>query len=182
MKEDFYIRIVSDDVLRTKACEVAQITEEERRLIRAMTAIMHTHQGVGIAANQVGVAKRIIVINPLMEKGKEIALINPVITKKKKKAIEVEGCLSVPGIAAEVRRAYRIEVEALDAHGKKIGFPAHDLCARIIQHEIAHLDGILFIDRVNFIGRMKFKKQLKELLKTQSSRRKAQSENKDKKN
>ncbi len=165
------VRILTDEVLRTKAQEIREVTSEERALAERMVKIMHAHNGVGLAANQIGVLKRMIVVNPYFEKGKEVVLLNPHLVLLKKRCTDTEGCLSVPGIAAEVSRAYRVEVEALNLEGKKVRFTAEDLFARILQHETDHLDGILFIDRLSLAGRFKIRAKLKTLLRGAKPRR-----------
>jgi len=154
------VRIYPDPVLRKKALPVKALTEIERRLIEDMVETMKLSGGVGLAATQVGALKRIIVFNPSCDEWRADALINPVIVKKRGSEKKEEGCLSLPGINGLVRRGTHILVEGLDIRGKHVCFEAKDLLARIFQHEIDHLDGILFIDRINPIKRLIAKRKL----------------------
>jgi len=160
-----------DPVLRKKAEEVKEITPEIRKLIEEMVLIMGKDKGVGLAAPQVGVSRRIIVF----ETGDGVtALINPKIIKKgKKQFVDIEGCLSFPDIWLKVKRSERIEVEAQDILGRKIQMNASMMVSRILQHEIDHLDGILFIDRINFLEKLKIKDKLNKLKKKYASNRKS---------
>lgn len=159
------IRKYPDPVLRKKALPVAAVTEVERILIEDMIETMKLSGGVGLAATQVGVSKRIIVFNPSCDQWRADALINPVIAKKRGSQKKEEGCLSLPGINGLVRRSTNIMVEGLDIKGRPVCFEAKDLPARIFQHEIDHLDGILFIDRINPVKRLMVKRKLKKELK-----------------
>lgn len=149
-------------ILRKKALAVKKISEADKRLIGDMIETMKVSGGVGLAANQVGVPKRIFVFNPSSEEWRADALINPVILKRRGSEKMEEGCLSLPGVTAEVSRCKYVLVEGLDVDGRHVRFEARDLLARIIQHEIDHLDGKLFIDKVNPIRRMMSLRQLKK--------------------
>jgi len=155
------IKKYPDQILRKKSQKVEKIDNETLKLIREMRKIMIEAEGVGIAANQVGIPKRVIVVQT--EKGPE-AFINPEILKKSKKTeIGEEGCLSLPGVRLKIKRAKEVLVKALDIEGKILQIEAKDLQARIFQHEIDHLDGILLIDRISFFERLKIRKKLKEI-------------------
>lgn len=144
-----------DPILRKKCEEVRGVTEEIRSLGFEMIEIMTENEGIGLAAPQVGELKRIIVVQT--EKGSEI-FINPKIIKKSKETIiDEEGCLSFPGLFLKIKRAKEVEIEALNERGEKIQVRAEGLPARIFQHEIDHLDGILFIDRLSFWQKLKLK-------------------------
>ncbi len=149
-------------ILRKKALAVKKISEADKRLIGDMIETMKISGGVGLAANQVGVPKRIFVFNPSSEEWRADALINPVILKRRGSEKMEEGCLSLPGVTAEVSRCKYILVEGLDIDGRHVRFEARELLARIIQHEIDHLDGKLFIDRINPMRRMMSLRQLKK--------------------
>ncbi len=155
------IRKYPDPVLRKKTEPVKEITEADRQLIKDMVETMKAAQGVGLAANQVGVSKRIFVFNPSPEEWKADALINPVILKRRGRERTEEGCLSLPGISKEVHRFSSVLVEGLDIKGKPYKFEADGLLARIIQHEIDHLNCMLFVDRINPLSRMKALRQYK---------------------
>lgn len=143
-------------VLRKKSEEVKEITEEIQNLGREMIQILTENQGIGLAAPQVGELKRIIVVQT---ENQPRVLINPKIIKMSQdKILEEEGCLSFPGLFLKIKRAKIVEIEALDAEGNTIKIKAEGrLTSRILQHEIDHLDGILFIDRLSFWQRLKLK-------------------------
>lgn len=154
------IRKNFDAVLRRRADEVSQVTDATRTLIRDMIDTMHAAQGVGLAAPQVGVSSRILIANDTGEPGNDIALINPRIVSRGGKVAGVEGCLSLPGLWAEVRRSAQVTVEALTPEGKEVRLEGRELLSRIFQHEIDHLDGILFIDRIGYFERRRLLRTL----------------------
>jgi peptide deformylase len=156
------IKIFPDEVLRKKTLPVVKITSEEHRLIQDMIETMYTADGVGLAANQVGLNKRIFVANPTGEKGKELVVINPRIVDKSGKERFLEGCLSLPGISAEVKRFKRLVVKAQAMDGRENLIHAEGPLARIFQHEIDHLDGILFIDHLGIFKRCGLLKKFKK--------------------
>lgn len=140
------VRKKNDPVLRQKAMEVKKITPAVIRLLEDMLETMDAAQGIGLAAPQVGIEKRIIVIK--LGKIDLTELINPIIIMAEGEEVAVEGCLSFPGLYGEVKRAVEVEVEGLDRNGSKIRVRSKGLLARALQHEIDHLDGILFVDKV----------------------------------
>ena len=142
------IRKAGDPVLKQKAESVEKITRKTKELIESMAETMYAADGVGLAAPQVGVSQRIIVID--VGEGL-ISLVNPEIMNGEGLECASEGCLSVPGIYGEVERYARVTVEALDRAGKPVRLAADGLLARALQHEIDHLEGILFIERSNTI-------------------------------
>ena len=142
-------------VLRKKSQKINEISDEIKKLSLKMTEIMIANQGIGLAAPQIGELKRIIVIKT--ENGIQVFINPEIISKSKKIEIMEEGCLSFPGLFLKIKRASEVKVEALNKKGEKICFNAKNLLARIIQHEIDHLDGILFIDRVGFWQKLKLK-------------------------
>jgi peptide deformylase len=140
------IRTFPDPVLREHAEEVAAITETHRRLAQDMLETMREAPGVGLAATQVGVLERIFVWEVDDASG---VVVNPRIVARSDDEVEAEeGCLSLPGLAYDVVRPARVRVEGLDLNGGALSFEADDLLARVFQHEIDHLDGVLFIDRL----------------------------------
>jgi len=143
------IKEYGEPVLREKALPVEEITPEILNLIKDMAETMYADSGVGFAAPQVGVSKRIMVIDG--DEDGLIVLINPMIVKSEGEVVDEEGCLSVPGIYSQVKRSSKVTVKALNENGDPIEITKEGLTARTLQHEIDHLDGILFIDR---IGRM----------------------------
>lgn len=142
------IRTKGDPVLREVALAVQEITPQVKKLLDDMVETMYDAEGVGLAAPQVGIGKRIIVIDVLDENGL-LKLINPVIMKREGKEAAVEGCLSFPGVAGEVERDVKVTVLAMDVDGNPVEICASGLLARAFQHEIDHLDGILFVDRAS---------------------------------
>ena len=138
------IRYNSDEVLRKRSKEIGEIDNKIRELALDMVETMYKFDGVGLAAPQVGILKRLIVIDP--GTGPKV-LINPVITKSSGKQTCEEGCLSFPNMFGNVDRPANVTVEAYDIDGKKIKIKAKELEAVILCHEIDHLDGILFIDK-----------------------------------
>ena len=154
------IKEYGDPVLREKALPVEEVTPEILNLIKDMAETMYTASGVGLAALQVGVPKRIILVDG--EEDGLIVLINPMIVKSEGEIVAEEGCLSVPDIYSQVKRSVKVTVKALNQNGDPIEITKEDLTARALQHEIDHLDGILFIDR---IGRMERKMLLNKLKK-----------------
>lgn len=132
-------------MLRKTSKPVAKVTKDIRALIAKMEETMKAAPGVGLAAPQIGELLRIIVAD--IGEGTHV-LINPKVTKKSGKQTFVEGCLSLPGIEAPVERASKVTVKAMDINGKQVQVEAQDLLATVFQHEIDHLDGKLFIDRV----------------------------------
>lgn len=135
--------------LRQIARPVAKPDAETRRLVDRMKAAMRAEHGIGLAAPQVGVDLRVIIYSLPEERAPIHVLINPRIVSAKGEQTAVEGCLSLPYLHGEVTRAYEITVKGLDMLGRPVKRRASDLEARVIQHEIDHLDGVLFIDRVD---------------------------------
>ncbi len=134
-------------VLREKCAAVTRVTKKTQFLVDDLFRAMRKANGVGLAAPQLGVAQRVVVIAPFDTK--PMALINPVIVKAEGELIGQEGCLSIPGLYGDVKRAAKIEIDAFDRKGRAISIDLEGMPARIAQHEIDHLDGILFIDKVD---------------------------------
>jgi len=154
------IKEYGEPVLREKSLSVDKIIPEVLKLIEDMTETMYTASGVGLAAPQVGVAKRIIVIDG-QEEGL-IILVNPKIVEREGEASEEEGCLSLPGIYSEVKRSKKVTVEGINQKGEKIKITRDGLIGRVFQHEIDHLEGILFIDRIGKVKRQILLNKLKK--------------------
>lgn len=140
------IRTLGEDVLRAKAKEVAEVTPRVKELISDMFETMYEANGVGLAAPQVGIRKRIVVIDVTGED--PVVLINPVILKADGEQTGYEGCLSVPGKTGIVTRANHVVVEAYNENMEKFTIEAEELMARALQHEIDHLDGKMYVDMV----------------------------------
>ena len=156
------IRTYPDKILRKKAAAVKAIGEKERKLATLMIETMRASDGIGLAAPQVGISKRIIVIEDIENKNKDLPYVffNPKILKKKGRCSFCEGCLSVADVMSDILRPESVLVEALDRDGKQVKIDTGGLLARILQHEIDHLDGILFIDRIGFLKRKRILKKI----------------------
>jgi len=155
------IKTYPDPSLRKKARLVVKVGEAERKLAYDMIETMRFANGVGLAAPQVGINKRIIVVEDAEGDNRvALTLINPKITQKKGKVKFCEGCLSLPGVSSDVVRPEFITVEALNLDGDALKINTDGLLARIIQHETDHLNGIMFIDKIGFLKRKKIIKQL----------------------
>ncbi len=154
------VRLYGDPVLRQVATPVREITAEIKRIIADMTETMWHQVGIGLAAPQVGLPHRILVMDD--GKGGAQALINPEIETRSGTVREEEGCLSIPGVFGVVERSKTITVKAMDADGKPVSLEATGLKARIVQHELDHLDGVLFIDRLPPVTRDRIKKKIQK--------------------
>lgn len=142
------IRTEGDEILRKKSKEITQMTDRTRELIDDMIETMYEAAGVGLAGPQVGVLKRVVVVDVSEESDEPIVLINPVVVETEGEQTGDEGCLSVPGMCGTVTRAKRVVCRALDLNMEEFEIEGTDLLARAILHEIDHLDGILYIDKV----------------------------------
>lgn len=154
------VRRYGDPVLRRKAEPISAITPEIKQLIADLTETMYYEIGIGVAAPQVGISLRVIIVDD--GEGGARPLVNPRITAQGGKAVAEEGCLSIPGIFSPVERAEWVDVEALNGEGQPLSFQARGLPARVIQHEIDHLDGLLFIDRLDKATRDRIKRKIKK--------------------
>ncbi|MBI3923064.1 MAG: peptide deformylase [Armatimonadetes bacterium] len=140
------VRLFGDPVLRRKSRPVANISQAERQLVEDMMATMTEAEGVGLAAPQVGVSKRVILAR--LDKETVLPVINPEITQRSAEAVvAVEGCLSIPGFQADVERSLTITLKGQDADGNRIEMDLSEFPARVVQHEVDHLDGKLYIDQ-----------------------------------
>lgn len=148
------IEMLGAEVLRRPAVEVEEIDDELRRLIRDMFETMYDAEGIGLAGPQIGVDRRVIVVDVREEGSTPLALVNPRIAESAKETEKAEeGCLSIPGVAGVVERPGRVVVEALTESGEAVRIEADGLLGRCLQHEIDHLDGVLFIDRLSPLKR-----------------------------
>ncbi len=148
-----------DPRLRTIARPVTAVTEEIRRFLDDMLETMYLAPGIGLAATQVNVHQRILVMDVSETKDQPVCLINPVLIDQQGSAPSEEGCLSVPGVTESVDRAEQVQVRALDRNGDEIVLQADGLLAVCVQHEIDHLDGKLFVDYLSEIKRQRIKKK-----------------------
>lgn len=140
------IRLYPDPVLREPAAPVEIVDEDIRKLVSDMEETMRAAPGIGLAAPQVGVQRRVLVYD--IGEGLHV-LVNPEILDRSGEVVDDEGCLSIPGLAYPVPRAERVRVRGLDPGGEPITREASELEARVLQHEIDHLDGVLFLDRTD---------------------------------
>lgn len=145
------IRTVGDPVLRQKAQSVSAVSEEILEILEDMVETMKHYNGVGLAAPQIGRSIAMVVVQP-SEDLPVFEFINPVITSCSGQDIDIEGCLSVPGTFGEVSRCSEIELKFQDRHGRHKNLKATGLLARIIQHELDHLAGVLFVDKAKRIA------------------------------
>jgi peptide deformylase len=155
------VRKYGDPTLRKSATPVGEVTPEVRAIIADMTETMYDEVGIGLAAPQVGIPLRLIVISDEDGRGVQ-ALLNPAIVEREGEVTGEEGCLSIPGVFAPVTRAAWVKVEARSVDGKPLTINARGLRARVLQHEIDHLDGVLFIDRVDPMVRDRIKRKIKK--------------------
>jgi len=157
------ILIYPDEILAAKAQPVTELNDRLLKLVEDMFETMYNAKGIGLAANQVGVLQQVVIMD-LGRRGEDakpdpIVLINPVITASEGEICDVEGCLSVPNYSEKVKRAQRIQVMAYDQRGKEIRMEAEGLLARCIQHELDHLNGICFVERLSPLKRAFFRKK-----------------------
>jgi peptide deformylase len=148
------IEMLGAPVLRQRAAEVEAVDDDVRRLVRDMFDTMYAANGQGLAAPQVGVSRRIIVVDVPNSESPAFALINPrVVEQSKETSRAEEGCLSIPGVSEVVERPSKVVVEGLNTEGSPVRIEADGDLARCLQHEIDHLDGILYIDRLSPLKR-----------------------------
>lgn len=158
-------------VLRQKATAVTVFDKKLEELAADMAETMYDAPGAGLAANQIGVAKQMVVINISKDDAEKehLVLINPEILEGQGSEVDEEGCLSVLELTAKVKRFQKIKVRTQNLGGQARVFEAEDHFARVIQHEVDHLNGILFIDHLSPLKRTLYKKRLKKMLKEQDS-------------
>ncbi len=161
------IILYPNDVLTTPAADVAEVTDEVRELVRDLTDTMYDAPGIGLAAPQIGVPKRVAVIDvapPDAEERNLIVLINPRVIDRQGEITWEEGCLSFPKLYEKIDRAHDVVVRALDENGDEFEVAGSELLAVCLQHEIDHLDGILFTDRMSHLKRRRALKKYKKIL------------------
>jgi peptide deformylase len=160
------IKKYPEKILRKKVPALENIDARIQNLIDDMIDTMYTAKGIGLAANQVGILKRLCVIDTSLkeEKNSLIILINPVIIEKEGTVEAEEGCLSIPGYTTTIKRSERVYVKGLNREGKTLEIEGIGLLARVFQHEIDHLDGLLIVDRMSPIKREFFKRRYKKSL------------------
>jgi peptide deformylase len=158
-----------DPVLRNKTSRVEHIDSTIDRLINDMVETMHAAPGVGLAANQVGVPLQLAVIDLSARENEDqrhplLVIINPEVLSMEGSVVEEEGCLSIPDYAEKVKRAARVKVRALDRTGRQFELEAEGLMAKALQHEIDHLNGVLFVDRLSPLKKSIFKRRIKKAM------------------
>jgi len=163
MAELLNILCFPDPRLHNKAEAIVKLDDEIRQLVDDMFTTMYAAPGIGLAATQVNVPKRVVVIDISEDKDAPLCLINPEVLERDGTTETEEGCLSVPGVYDTVERAERIQVQALDREGTPFKLDADGLLAVCIQHEIDHLDGILFIEHLSQLKRRRLKKKAEKL-------------------
>ena len=151
-----------DERLRTIAKEVPEVNDDVRQIVKDMLETMYDENGIGLAATQVDILQRIVVIDVSEERDQPLVLINPEITKKDGSTVSEEGCLSVPYSYAKVDRAETVTVKALNENGEEFSLDADELLAICIQHELDHLKGTLFIDYLSPLKRQRIRKKLEK--------------------
>ena len=162
------VHVLGSPPLRERATEVGTVTDEIRRLVQDMLETMRAYRGVGLAANQVGITRRVAVVQA-SEEEEPLILIDPVILRHEREDTDEEGCLSIPDIYADVTRPATVVVETTTLDGRRIQVEASELKARAIQHEIDHLDGIVFFDRLSPLKRRLLMRKWKTMRKGETS-------------
>lgn len=171
--DDLGLTIYGNPVLRRRAKEITTFDAELEALSRRMFEIMYEEEGVGLAGPQAGVSLRIAVLDvPLEDGGSYVGvLVNPEILEFRGEQKESEGCLSIPGLREEVVRHQWLRVRALDLKGRPFEFEAADLLSRAVQHEVDHLNGVLYVDRLSPVRRRLLAKKLKKIAEEQGAGR-----------
>ena len=169
MAENMKIYTYPDSILRTTAEPIKDIDEDLQTLIDNMAKTLYSARGIGLAANQVGVPKRLIIydLSPQGESRNLSVLINPEIVLSEGHIVYEEACLSVIDFSADVTRSAMVKVQGVDRHGNPVDIEAENLMAICLQHEVDHLNGVLFIDHISSLKRSLYKKRLKKMLKGQ---------------
>lgn len=158
----YTIRLIGDPVLKQPAAEVTDIDAKLARLAEDMLATMYDAPGLGLAAPQVGVQKRLFVYDLQDEQGPKV-MVNPTITDTDGEWTYEEGCLSVPGLSWEILRPKTVHVTGLDLDGNEVSLEADDVAARMFQHELDHLNGVLLIERLDADQKKQAKRTIREL-------------------
>lgn len=161
------IHLLGSPILRERAAEVGEVDDAVRALVQDLFETMHADRGIGLAANQIGVARRVAVVQ-IEGDAEGLVLIDPVIVAREGSQIGEEGCLSIPEIFADVERAARVIVETTTLDNRRMRITAEELRARAVQHEIDHLDGVLFIDHLSPLKRQLLLRKWRKLRKGQT--------------
>jgi peptide deformylase len=160
------ILLWGEEVLDKPSSVVTNITDADVKLVQDMTETMYKAPGVGLAAPQIGVSKRIMVTDASggEEKGHLLTIVNPEIVVAEGEQYEEEGCLSIPGFSANVRRPKKVVLRGVDLNGKDITLEGSDLLARAFCHEMDHLNGVFFLDHLSFLKRDLIKRKIKKMI------------------
>src|SRR5436190_615163 len=156
---------IPDERLRAVTAPITSFDEALQKLIDDMFETMYAAKGIGLAAPQIAISKKLAVIDVSNNKSKTWCLINPIIIERKGEALMEEGCLSLPGVYDKAPRALWVKIQALDRHGKPYEIEAEDLLAHGIQHEVDHLNGTLFLDHLSPLKRQLARKKLEKIKK-----------------
>lgn len=154
------MRVVSDPILRQPARAVREFSEALRRLAQDLIDTMYAHEGIGLAAPQIGESLAVFVVNPSRTRGQEIVIVNPVVSAPRGRRVVTEGCLSIPHLWAQVRRASQLHLRGQNLAGEPIERNLEGLLAVACQHEVDHLHGTLFIDRLSWRERRRLRRHL----------------------
>ncbi len=160
------IHLLGSPVLRERTAVVGRVDEAVRQLVKDLFDTMYADQGIGLAANQIGILRRVAVVDA--GEDDTVVLIDPVIVEREGKVSGEEGCLSIPDIFGDVDRAARIVVETTSMDNRRLRIEATDLKSRALQHEVDHLDGILFLDHLSPLKRQMLMKKWRKSRKGQS--------------
>jgi len=155
------VRKYGDPVLRRRAAEITALTPDLHATVADMIETMYDEAGIGLAAPQVGISLRLMVVGHDPKREPQ-ALVNPLVVGRGGEVTAEEGCLSIPGVFAQVTRAEWVDVEATDLDGQPVKLHGRGLLARVLQHEMDHLDGVLFIDRLDPVTRDRLKRRIKK--------------------
>ncbi|GLP97696.1 peptide deformylase [Paraferrimonas sedimenticola] len=151
-----------DERLRNKALPVTEFNADVKNLVADMLETMYAEKGIGLAATQVNVHKQVVVMDHSDDQSEPMVFINPTFVESEEHFINEEGCLSVPGIYAKVERAAKVTIKAFDADGKEFEMEADELLAICIQHEVDHLNGVLFVDYLSPLKRQRIRQKLEK--------------------
>ncbi len=164
------LRLEPDRVLRAQARPVTEYGGALRTLIRDLMDTMYAHDGIGLAAPQVGCDWQVFVANPSQQRGREVVLVNPVLERHAGRASILEGCLSVPEVWGKVGRAASVRLSGRDAGGRPVVVEADGLLAIVLQHEYDHLQGTIFIDRLSWISRQRARVRVQRRVRAAAAR------------
>ncbi|MDC9621425.1 peptide deformylase [Xenorhabdus sp. XENO-7] len=163
------ILTIPDERLRQKCVDVMHVDEIQTLIDDMLDTMYDTDNGIGLAAPQVGRKEAVLIIDISPNRDQPMVLVNPKIVEKERRVVNQEGCLSIPGYYADVERFEKVKVEALDRHGKAITVESEDFLSIVMQHEIDHLNGIVFIDYLSPLKRQMALKKVKKFLSNKAS-------------